>query len=313
MRRRGSAAGDSSRRSLVGRVIVKVRQAPLVRFLFERRRSHTAARSGPTVADVRLSETDFSRLKDQANAAAQVKADFLANINHELRTPLNAVIGFSELLEREAFGPLGHPCYVEYAQMIRRSGDHLMRVINEILDISRCGAGLLNLSLGPVQTDQVVEGCRRRLAAQAEKAGIAITVELSSAPPILADAARIEHALLNLMSNAVKFTLRGGRITITTTSHARGVEIVIADTGVGMSSAELLLALEPFRQVDGSLARRHDGLGLGLPVAKRLIEMHGGRLLIDSMPGYGTSVTVALPLRPLPSSSDPAALRAGPD
>jgi signal transduction histidine kinase len=278
----------------------------LLRTLAGGHRHESVARDEPAMADAGPSAADLTQLRHQADAAAQVKADFLATINHELRTPLNAVIGLSELLEQEVFGPLGHPRYVEYAQMIRSSGDHLLRAITEILDVSRSGAGLVNLSLRPVQLDQVVAGCRRLLAAQAEKAGVEIVIEPSTAPPILADAARLEHALLNLISNAVKFSLRGGRVTIATAVHARGAEVVISDNGVGMNSADLLLALEPFRQVDSSLARRYNGMGLGLPVAKRLIEMHGGMLLIDSLPGYGTSVTVILPHRPTCPPDDPA-------
>lgn len=244
------------------------------------------------------SDTKLRQLEEQAQSARRAKTEFLANINHELRTPLNAVIGFSELLEQQIYGPLGHPRYAEYARLIRSSGDHLLRTITELVEMSRSGAGLMDLYLGPVALDRVIANCERLLSSKAAAARVRLTIEPSTAPIIVADGARIEHALLNLISNAIKFTTPGGRVTVAARPHADGAEVVIADTGVGMSSAELLLALEPFRQVDSSLNRRYEGMGLGLPVAKRLIEMHGGTLLIDSTPGCGTSVSVTLPRRP---------------
>jgi signal transduction histidine kinase len=248
-------------------------------------------------------ETELRELREQAESARRVKAEFLANINHELRTPLNAVIGFSELLEKQVFGPLGDARYLEYARLIRDSGNHLLRVINEILDISRSGAGLGNLYLEPVSLDELAANCKRLLGARADEAGIEVTIAPSTAPTVLADAARLEHALLNLMSNAIKFSPYGGRVTVAARARRGGAEIVITDGGVGMNSAELAMALEPFRQVDGSIGRRYDGIGLGLPVAKRLIEMHGGTLHIDSLPRRGTSVTVFLPGRPPPPAA----------
>lgn len=252
-------------------------------------------------------DAELRQLREQAESARRVKAEFLANINHELRTPLNAVIGFSELLEQQVFGPLGHPRYVEYARLIRSSGDHLLRIVTEILDMSRSGAGLIDLYLEPVALDRIIANCERLLSSKAAEGGVRLIIEPSTAPVIVADSARIEHALLNLISNAIKFTTRGGRVTVAAHPHASGAEIVVADTGVGMSHAELLIALEPFRQVDSSLTRRYDGMGLGLPVAKRLIEMHGGMLLIDSMPGDGTSVSITLPRRPPQLANDDSA------
>jgi signal transduction histidine kinase len=274
------------------------RWAASLRALVGGRQRDSLARHEPTVEQAASADAELRRLKDLADEATRAKVEFLATINHELRTPLNAVLGFSELLEREVFGPLGHPRYLEYAHLIRVSGDHLLRVITEILDISRNGAGLMDLELRPVELDQIVTNCCDLLAARAGTAGVEIIVEPSTAPTILADPARIQHALLNLLSNAIKFSRHGSHVMIALSSRSLGAEIVISDSGIGMSSEELLLALEPFRQVDSTMRRRHEGMGLGLPVAKRLIEMHGGTLRIDSAPGYGTSVKIILPTKP---------------
>jgi two-component system cell cycle sensor histidine kinase PleC len=263
-----------------------------------RHRRDTARRREPAGEEIHRLEAELRQLKDQAAAAHRVKAEFLANVNHELRTPLNAVIGFAELLERQLFGPLGHPHYVDYARMIRSSGDHLLRVITEIVDLSRSGAGLAHLDLRPVELEQVIGRCHRALEARATEAGIELAVESAPVPIVLADPARLEHAFLNLMANAIKFSPRGHAVRVSIAPHESGAAVTIADKGIGMSNDDLLLALEPFRQVDGSHIRRHQGIGLGLPVAKRLIEMHGGMLRIDSVPGHGTTITVVLPAHP---------------
>jgi two-component system cell cycle sensor histidine kinase PleC len=240
----------------------------------------------------------LQQLRSQAEAAYRLKADLLANINHELRTPLNAVIGFAELLEQQILGPLGHPRYVDYARMIHGSADHLLRVITEILDLSRSGAGLVNLYLEPIDLAQLVESCARLLERRAAEAGVPMMVESDDAPTIFVDPARLQQAVLNLIANAIKFSPSGHPVTIKAEPHDRGAAIVIADKGSGMNEAELSLAREPFRQVDSSLSRRRQGLGLGLPLANRLVEMHGGTLQIDSKPGRGTIVTIILPERP---------------
>jgi two-component system cell cycle sensor histidine kinase PleC len=279
-----------------------------VHAVVRRRRPRPAvSQDEPMIEQQPCTDAELRQLREQAESARRVKAEFLANINHELRTPLNAVIGFSELLEQQVFGPLGHPRYVEYARLIRSSGDHLLRIVTEILDMSRSGAGLIDLYLEPVALDRIIANCERLLSSKAAEGGVRLIIEPSTAPVIVADSARIEHALLNLISNAIKFTTRGGHVTVAAHPHASGAEIVVADTGVGMSHAELLIALEPFRQVDSSLTRGYDGMGLGLPVAKRLIEMHGGMLLIDSMPGDGTSVSITLPRRPPQLANDDSA------
>jgi signal transduction histidine kinase len=182
--------------------------------------------------------------------------------------------------------------------MIHGSADHLLRVITEILDLSRSGAGLVNLYLEPVDLAQLVESCARLLKRRAAEAGIPLVVESDDAPTIFADPARLQQALLNLMANAIKFSPSGHPVTIKAEPHDHGAAIVIADKGRGMNAVELSLAREPFRQVDSSLSRHHQGLGLGLPLANRLIEMHGGILRIDSKPGRGTIVTIILPERP---------------
>ncbi|HWB50512.1 MAG TPA: HAMP domain-containing sensor histidine kinase, partial [Stellaceae bacterium] len=209
-------------------------------------------------------------------------------------TPLNAIIGFSEVISSALFGPLDAR-YRDYAQDIHGSGHHLLRIINDLLDLSKVEAGRLELRDTPVRVAALFETCRRMVSDRAAANGIDLDFRLTDLV-VSADELRLEQVLLNLVSNAVKFTPTGGRITVAATLALSGeTMITVADTGIGMAPDDIPRALQPFGQIDNSLARPHGGTGLGLPLAQRLIELHGGTMTIDSELGKGTTVTVVLP------------------
>ncbi len=242
-------------------------------------------------------ETVLREARDRAEAASRAKTEFLANMSHELRTPLNAVIGFSELISSEIFGPVGQPKYKEYAGDILRSGGHLLNIINDILSIAKSEAGKLTLDLSEVALHDVFEECRRMMVEASTRANLTLTVaDVASLPAIHADSVKLQQILLNLLSNAIKFTPAGGRVTLTARRCADMVAVAINDTGIGMSPDEIPIALAPFGQVDSSLARKYEGTGLGLPLTKAFVDLHGGTLEIASSVGVGTTVTVTFPV-----------------
>ena len=221
---------------------------------------------------------------------------FLANMSHELRTPLNAIIGFSDLMLAEIRGPIGDPEYRGYVVDIVDSGRHLLSIINDILDIAKTEAGELDLLEDPVAVEPLLTSAARSIAAAAQRADLRVSVSVPDGlPEIRADERRLRQIVLNLLSNAVKFTPAGGRIKIAAAVSTAGLTITVADSGIGIAAENLGLVLQPFRQVDSRLARRFEGTGLGLPLSKRLVEMHGGTLALGSVLGEGTTVTVTLP------------------
>jgi PAS domain S-box-containing protein len=239
-------------------------------------------------------ELDLIAVKEQAEIGNRSKTEFLANMSHELRTPLNAIIGFSEVISSALFGPLDAH-YRDYAQDINGSGHHLLRIINDLLDLSKIEAGRLELRDTPVPIATIFETCRRMVSDRATVTDVTLDFHPTELE-VSADELRLEQVLLNLVSNAVKFTPTGGRVTVSATVSASGeVAISVADTGIGMASDDIPRALQPFGQIDNSLARPHGGTGLGLPLAQRLVELHGGTMTIDSQLGEGTTVTVVLP------------------
>jgi signal transduction histidine kinase len=248
------------------------------------------------VTEARQVEAHLRRAKDEAEMASRSKTEFLANMSHELRTPLNAIIGFSDILIGQIFGPLGDQRYRDYARDIRDSGQHLLNLINDVLDVSKVEFGKVELLEETVDVMGVVEACIRLMRERAETAGIRLQQELPrSLPQIQADSRRLKQILLNLLSNAVKFTPPGGRVTIRASDGADGLRLIVEDSGIGIAASDLEKALRPFGQIDSRLARKYQGTGLGLPLARSMTELHGGKLVLESAPGRGTTATVWLP------------------
>ena len=234
--------------------------------------------------------------RDQANDASRSKSEFLANMSHELRTPLNAIIGFSEALERELFGPVGNPRYLEYAGDIHDSGVHLLNLINDILDLSKIEAGHFRLHEDEADLNDIVASACRIVRHRAQQASINIEIDLPKPTvTLLADERALKQVLINLISNAVKFSNDCGTVRVEAQFTADGLCLAVIDNGIGIAEEDIPRALAPFTQVDGTLSRSHEGTGLGLPLAKYMTELHDGRLLIESTPGVGTRVSVVLP------------------
>lgn len=250
---------------------------------------------------------DLHLAKETAEQASRVKSHFLANMSHELRTPLNAIIGFSEVIRNQLFGPLGDPRYTDYIGDINRSGQHLLSLVNDILDLSKLEAGAIELSDDLVDLPVIIGDCSGLVRAQAEEEGLSLAIDVPpSLPHLEADEIRVKQVVINLLSNAVKFSRPGGCVRIAAyLTEDGGLSLAVQDGGVGMNEAEIEIALQPFRQVESSVSRRYAGTGLGLPLAKSLIESHGGTLRIESAPELGTTVTVTFPAsRIIPRSAD---------
>ncbi|HZS81932.1 MAG TPA: ATP-binding protein [Stellaceae bacterium] len=246
----------------------------------------------------REAEKQLREAKEAAEAASRAKTDFLANMSHELRTPLNAIIGFSQIIADEALGAAGRPEYKDYARDIHSSSQHLLKIINDILDMSRIEAGVLSLREAEVDIAAVLRSCQGLLAAKATAAEIALVRDVPhELPVILADERMVRQIVLNLLANALKFTPRGGTVTLGARAEAdRGVVIAISDTGIGIAREDFAKIFRPFGQLDSALNRRFEGTGLGLPLSKGLVELHGGTISLDSEIGRGTTVSVFLPL-----------------
>jgi signal transduction histidine kinase len=252
-------------------------------------------------ASAKLRRLNDSLKRSEARLAevSKAKSEFIARMSHELRTPLNAVIGFSEMIRDAMIGPLDAR-YRGYGADINDAGRHLQKVINDILDMSKIEGGRLERRDELVAIDETIEACRRIVAAMADAAGVALVVALPDGLPLIcSDALRLRQILLNLMSNAVKFTPAGGSVRVSAAVAGDDLVVAVADTGIGMRPEDIALALEPFRQLghDGDpFVRRFDGTGLGLPLAKALVELQGGTLDIESAVDAGTIVRIRLPL-----------------
>ncbi|MCC5995046.1 MAG: PAS-domain containing protein [Oceanicaulis sp.] len=259
-----------------------------------------------TVENLKLSQARVEELAGahqqerlRAEEANRSKSEFLANMSHELRTPLNAINGFSEIMAGEMFGPLGDARYKGYVSDILSSGQHLQSLINDILDMSKSEAGKMQLQTEIILPGDVVEQCVRIMRARAEEKSITLTVEAGELPEIEADPRALKQVLLNLMSNAVKFTPEGGTVKVRGFDAADGVVLQVADTGIGIPEEHLPRLGRPFEQIESQTAKSHQGSGLGLALSKSLIELHGGTLRIDSVLGKGTTVSFTLPARPV--------------
>ncbi len=238
--------------------------------------------------------------KVRAEAANKAKSEFLANMSHELRTPLNAINGFSEIMVTEMFGALGDGRYKEYAQDIHNSGQHLLALINDILDMSKIEAGKMNLKFDPMSLEEVTEDAVRLMRNRADAAGLELQIDFPHLPDIEADYRAIKQVLLNLLSNAVKFTPRGGRITVRAEPRRDGfgerIRVSVTDTGIGIAKEDLSRLAKPFEQVESQHAKTQQGSGLGLALTKSLVELHDGSLDMTSAPGEGTTVSFTLPI-----------------
>ena len=238
---------------------------------------------------------NYEQEKIRAEEANRSKSEFLANMSHELRTPLNAINGFSEMMQGEMFGPLGHENYKGYVTDILTSGQHLLSLINDILDMSKIEAGKMQLQPEPFDVAELVKQCLRIMRARADEKQIELEVTGDTLPEIEADPRAIKQVLLNLLSNAVKFTPEGGKVMLRSFDAADGVVLQVADTGIGISEEDLPRVGRPFEQIENQHSKTHQGSGLGLALSKSLIEMHGGTLRIDSVLGRGTTVSFTLP------------------
>ncbi len=232
----------------------------------------------------------------QAEIANKMKAAFLAAMSHELKTPLNAVLGFSEIIRDEILGPVGHEAYRDYAGDIHKSGSRLLTVINDVLDVSRLEGGLLTIEARPESVADVGDAAiamARTLTQDERRIQIDVPADM---PTLHVDPRRLSQALGNLLANALKFTPENGQVRFIVRQQPDGsVLLQVQDTGIGMAEETIAAALEPFRQLDGSLARRFEGAGLGLSISKALAELHGGALSLASAVGEGTTVTIMLP------------------
>ena len=241
--------------------------------------------------------------RNRAKAADRSKSAFLASMSHELRTPLNAIIGFSEMISSEIFGPLGHPKYSEYAEDIRDSGQHLVELVGDVLDLSKIEVGKLVLNLNPVDIPHLLADCRRVMRGRAQESSITLRIEETPAtlPVIVADELRLRQILLNLLSNSWKFTPEGGAITMSADADDNGfIRIRVVDTGIGMDDKDLQRVMNPFEQAKTRGYTKMDGTGLGLPLSRALARQHGGDLVLESEVGKGTTATVTLPVSAMP-------------
>jgi signal transduction histidine kinase len=253
-------------------------------------------RASRAFEELRRNQDRLIAAKEAAEAAHRAKSEFLANMSHELRTPLNAIIGFSGMMSDRMFGPLNEK-YAEYANIIGDSGRHLVAIITDILDLAKADADRLLLTEEQVEIAEVVELGSKIIEDMARRAQIEFVSEIKKPlPAMIGDPAKLTQILVNLLSNAVKFTAPGGTVRLTIEQPlSQGITFRVEDTGIGMSPDQIPIALAPFGQVGNSLTRQHDGVGLGLPLTKRLVELHGGTIEIDSEPGKGTIASVHLP------------------
>ncbi len=248
------------------------------------------------ITERKAAEAELLRTKDHAESASRAKSEFLATMSHELRTPLNAIIGFSDMVIEEMYGPVGSERYREYLRDIRSSGTHLLDLINDILDLSKAESGQVDLQESIIDVEDLIDGSVALVALRARQAGVDIITDIApDLPQLRADERKVRQALLNLATNAIKFTPPAGRVFLRARLVDGRLRLAVEDTGIGMASADIPKALSPFGQIDSAHNRRHTGTGLGLPLTKRLVEAHGATFDLKSELAVGTIVTVEFP------------------
>jgi signal transduction histidine kinase len=257
---------------------------------------------GALAANLNRMNDELGRLYRQLDAANRHKSEFLASMSHELRTPLNAIIGFSEVLQERMFGELNAK-QAEYVGDIVASGRHLLALINDILDLSKIEAGRMELQLVPFSLPASIEDTLTLVRERAARQGIALELDVHErVDEVVADERKIKQVLLNLLSNAVKFTPAGGRVGVRVALADGMVEIAVRDSGIGIAPQDQEAIFEEFRQVGADEARKREGTGLGLALARRFVELHGGKIWVESAVGRGSTFTFTLPVRPWPTS-----------
>jgi two-component system cell cycle sensor histidine kinase PleC len=278
-------------RAVTGAFRLQHANADLVRRLTQARDKASVAAQAQTALILRLEES-----RREAETANQAKSTFLAIMSHELRTPLNAIIGFADVIRTEALGPIENARYREYISDIRDSGAHLLELINKILDLSKIEAGKFELAPQRLSTEPAIRSVLRLFREQATAAGLRLELTVhASACSVRADERALKQMLINLISNALKFAPRGSAVEIAAVASEAVTEISVSDHGIGIAAEDIEKAVAPFSQLGDPMTRRHEGTGLGLSLVKALIELHGGRLEIDSAPGRGTSVRLLFP------------------
>jgi PAS domain S-box-containing protein len=249
------------------------------------------------ITERKQAEVALMRAKEQADFANRSKSEFLANMSHELRTPLNAIIGFAEIIKDQMFGLVGQPQYVEYSKDIYDSGQHLLSLINDILDMSKIEAGKRMLAEVTLNIDSIVQSVMRLVAARAKEGKVRLNTHIAQGfPSLRGEEKAMKQILTNLLTNAVKFTPEGGSVTLSTMIDEDGsMSISVIDSGIGIAPDDIAVALAPFGQIESALSRKHQGTGLGLPLTKALVELHGGTLNLKSQLGSGTTITLIFP------------------
>lgn len=247
---------------------------------------------------------DLRRAAQAATEASRAKSEFLASMSHELRTPLNAIIGFADLMRHAIWGALGHPRYNEYAEHIGHSGEHLLSLVNDILDLAKVEAGRFELAVQPLDVGEQVVEAIAMVTPQADTRNVALEMHVADdLPRLQADERRLRQILVNLIYNGIKFA-DGQPVTVSAVAQGGGIRLAVTDRGAGMTAEQVAIAMEPFGQISDQADHAKEGTGLGLPLTKALVEAHGGTFSVDSDLGRGTTVTVALPVwRSLPSGT----------